>query len=349
MKEIAETITEWMAGGQERIAIATVITTWGSAPRRPGAKMAVNGDGQMVGSVSGGCVEGAVVEAASETLGSGKPQLLHFGVADETAWQVGLACGGSIDVFVECLDRDLFSLVGEALAGQESADIYTVIDGDEELLGQKLVVVEGASAGGNMEDTLREQVLGSKQSSAYAHVMPFGEDGRVFADPIRPAPTLVAVGGVDIAIALTKMARIAGYQTIVVDPRRAFSDADRFPHVDQLIQQWPRNAFASIKLTPDTAVALLTHDPKIDDPALELLLKSDVFYIGALGSPKTHQRRLERLEAMGFTVEETQRIHAPIGLEIGADNPQEIAVAILAEILSVRHAVPRARERISQQ
>jgi xanthine dehydrogenase accessory factor len=168
-------------------------------------------------------------------------------------------------------------------------------------------------------------------------VIALDEDTTIFVDQIRPSPTLVAVGGGEIAIVLTEMARLLGYYTVVIDPRGVFANETRFPHIDRLIQKWPRSAFAEIELTPDTAVALLTHDPKIDDPSLKVLLDRDIFYIGALGSRKTHASRLKRLKKMGFSENQTDRIHAPIGLDIGATNPQEIAVAIMSEIVAERN------------
>ena len=337
MKEIVDDVSAWLTDGRDKIVTATVLKTWGSAPRRPGAKMAIDGDGHLTGSVSGGCVEGAVIEAARQTLETGEVQLLHFGVADETAWSVGLACGGSIDIFVENLDLHSFEKVQRLISEERSGSVTTIVRGPVGILGQKAVVDATGEAASDMAPDLEERVIEAATAAKQANMIALDAETTIFVDLIQPSPTLVAVGGGEIALSLTKMARLLGYNTVVIDPRRVFASEDRFPHVDQLIQKWPRSAFAGIELTPDTAVALLTHDPKIDDPSLKILLDRDVFYIGALGSRKTHARRSKRLAEMGFSKDQIGRICAPIGLDIGAVNPQEIAVAIMAEIVAARH------------
>jgi xanthine dehydrogenase accessory factor len=349
MKEVLSDIDRWRAEGNMPIALATVIETWGSAPRKVGAKMAVRPDGAMVGSVSGGCVEGAVVEAATETLADGRPQLLEFGVADETAWEVGLACGGHIKVWVEPLDTAVYPFIRQLISNEQAGACVTILDGPDELVGRKMAFdADGRSlghlGGKELEDAARAAGQQSNQSRRVELTVDSGQltvdSGQLtgdsvaaFVDVYRPAPTLVMVGGVHIAVALTRIAQTLGYRTIVVDPRRAFGSQDRFPHVDQLIQAWPQKAFAEIKLTGDTAVALLTHDPKIDDPALHIVLKSSAFYVGALGSNKTHAKRKQRLSDHGFDTAVIDRIYGPIGLDIGADNPEEIALAVMAQIV----------------
>ena len=188
-----------------------------------------------------------------------------------------------------------------------------------------------------MDPELAERVISAAAAAQRSEIISLDPATKIFVDVIRPSPTLVAVGGGEIAIALTEMARLLGYHTVVIDPRGVFATEMRFPHIDRLIQKWPRSAFSEIALSPDTAVALLTHDPKIDDPSLKILLEEDVFYIGALGSRKTHDRRLQRLWKMGFSESQTDRIFAPIGLDIGATNPQEIALAIMSEIVAQRN------------
>lgn len=334
MKEIVKDVSTWIDAGQDQIVIATVLKTWGSAPRRPGAKMAINNEGQLSGSVSGGCVEGAVIEASRDSLETGEPQLMHFGVVDETAWGVGLACGGSIDIFVENIDIPSFEAVRRLIREERRGSIATVIRGAPEILGQKVVVDENGLVASNMAPELAEHVFKILSEVQQMGIIPLDSETNIFVDQIRPSPKLVAVGGGEIAIALTEMARLLGYSTIVIDPRKVFATEARFPHIDRLIQKWPRSAFAEIDLTPDTAVALLTHDPKIDDPSLKVLLDQDVFYLGALGSRKTHAARLKRLRNMGFSESQLDRIYAPIGLDIGATNPQEIALAIMSEIVA---------------
>ncbi|MFN2104868.1 MAG: XdhC family protein [Candidatus Promineifilaceae bacterium] len=337
MKDIVDDVEAWIEGGQNAIAVATVLKTWGSAPRRPGAKMAIDSQGRLTGSVSGGCVEGAVIEVARESLETGEARKLHFGVVDETAWSVGLACGGSIDIFVENLDLNTFEQVKRLIDEEREGKILTVISGPRQIVGQKIVVDNEGVRIGEMASELEQRMVELASTAMQTQVMDLDEETRVFVEYIRPLPTLIAVGGGEIAIALTRMANLLGYRTVVIDPRKIFASDARFPHVNKLIQKWPRSAFAEVELTPDTAVALLTHDPKIDDPSLGILLDRELFYIGALGSRKTHAKRLERLARKGFAANETSRIHAPIGLDIGAASPAEIAISIMAEIVSVRN------------
>ncbi len=338
MQEIIPAIDRWLADGRAPIALATVIQTWGSAPQRAGAKMAVNAAGEMAGSVSGGCVEGAVVEAAQQTLANGRPQLLHFGVADETAWGVGLACGGSIDVFVEPLDEAAYAFQRRLIRQNEAGAVITIIRGPGQWLGKKLLVGSDGRLQNHLSPELDSLAAPQAQNVAAAQPVQLTREIEVFVDAIRPSPTLVIVGGVHIAIPLTVYARELGYKTIVVDPRRAFASRGRFPRVDELITAWPQKAFAEIELTEDTAVALLTHDPKIDDPALEIALNSPVFYIGALGSRRTHAKRCQRLRDKGFTEAQIGRIHGPIGLNIHAVTPAEIALSIMAELVQQNRA-----------
>jgi xanthine dehydrogenase accessory factor len=336
MKEVLTDINKWQEDGDEPIALATVVQTWGSAPRKEGAKMAMRPGGEISGSVSGGCVEGAVFEEGTQVLETERPKLLHFGVADETAWEVGLACGGTIEVFVERLDTATYHFIRDLITGDKAGASITIIRGPEEKLGQKLTVSRDGNRLGTLGPELDERAIVAEKKLKGPQRVQLTEDVEVFIDTVRPAPTLIMVGGVHIAIALTSMAKTLGYRTIVIDPRRAFGSEARFPHVDQLIQAWPQKAFAGIELTPETAVTLLTHDPKIDDPALEIILPSDVFYIGALGSNKTHTKRVQRLEEMGFGEAEIGRIYGPIGMDIGASTPEEIALSIMAEIVKAQ-------------
>ncbi|MBK8905648.1 MAG: XdhC family protein [Anaerolineaceae bacterium] len=336
MKEVIDDINRWHEDNQP-VALATVVQTWGSAPRKVGAKMALTPDGRMSGSVSGGCVEGAVYEEGTAALQANQPKLLHFGVADETAWDVGLACGGTIEVFVEPLDTAVYHFMHNLIENDAAGAAITVIRGPEERLGRKLAVSRAGERLGSLGDAaLDAQAIAAEAKAVHPQRVQLNDEVEVFIDTVRPAPTLIIVGGVHIAIALTSYAKTLGYRTLVIDPRRAFGSDERFPHVDQLIQAWPDKAFAEVEVTPETAVALLTHDPKIDDPALKILLKAEPFYIGALGSNKTHNKRIERLRGYGFSDEEIGRIHGPIGLDIGAQTPEEIALSIMAEIVKAR-------------
>ncbi|MCA9875702.1 MAG: XdhC family protein, partial [Anaerolineales bacterium] len=314
MKDVINAIELWQDDGAP-VALATVVQTWGSAPRQVGAKMALTPDGRLSGSVSGGCVEGAVFDEGVEALAQQRPRLLHFGVADETAWDVGLACGGTIEVFVEPLDTAVFAFMRDLIQRDEAGAAITVIRGPEGTLGRKLAVSRAGGQVGTLGDAaLDEQAAAAAQRAVHPHREQLTDEVEVFLDVVRPAPRLVMVGGVHIAVALTSLAKTLGYHTTVVDPRRAFGSAERFPHVEELIQAWPDEAFAQVELTPETAVALLTHDPKIDDPALKIILEKPVFYVGALGSRKTHAKRVERLRSYGFSEAQIARIHGPIGL-----------------------------------
>ncbi len=340
MREVIDDITRWLIEGQGDIALATVLTTWGSAPRKAGAKMAFTAGGAAIsGSVSGGCVEGAVIEAGSEVLAGGRPRLLRFGVADETAWGVGLACGGTIEVFAERLDVAAYEAARRWIEAGTSGALLTAVAGPDEWLGRKAIVERGQPVAGPLAPALDGDTLALAETARHARRVATAGGVEVFIDPIRPAPSLVMVGGAHIAVALARLARVVGYRTVVIDPRRAFGSAARFPDVDRLVQAWPDKALADNPLTAESAVVTLSHDPKIDDPALRAALSSDAFYIGALGSRQTHAARRERLAALGFDETQLARIHAPIGLDIGAQTPEEIAVAILGQVISVQYSV----------
>ena len=340
MRDILPDLDKWRAENKS-IALATVIQTWGSSPRREGARMALTPDGNITGSVSGGCVEGAVFEAGVAVLKSNRPQLLHFGVADETAWEVGLACGGSIDIFVKPLDIEAFKPLRSTLMEEKSAVLVTVVKGSDEVLGREMLVREDGNVTGTISDKLNQQVVKLAKetlSQGESHRALLDEDVEVFVEVIAPPPTLIAVGGVHITIALMALAKTLGYRTIVVDPRSAFGNEGRFPHVDQLIQLWPEDAFQQIPITRSTAIAMLTHEPKLDDPALKIALPSSAFYVGALGSRTTQAKRRQRLLEEGLTEKQLDRLHGPIGLEIGAGTPEEIAISIMAEIVAARNS-----------
>lgn len=338
MRDILPEIGRWV-DEHKSIALATVVQTWGSSPRRPGAKMAITSDGGIAGSVSGGCVENAVIEAGLESLKTKKPRLLHFGVADETAWDVGLACGGSIDIFVQPLDTEFFQSLRSTLMDEQEAVAVTTISGPPEILGSEILVREGARAAGAAADEWDGAALklaAETLSQGTSRRARLNESAEVFLEMIPAPPTLIAVGGVHIAVALTALAKKMGYRTIIIDPRRAWGNADRFPDVDQLVQAWPDEAFRQIRVTHSTAIAMLTHDPKLDDPALKVALASPAFYVGALGSKTTQAKRRERLLNDGMTEAQLARLHAPIGLSIGAESPEEIALSIMAQVIEAQ-------------
>jgi xanthine dehydrogenase accessory factor len=340
MRDILSDLDQWDAGENKSIALATVIQTWGSSPRRAGAKMAITPDGKITGSVSGGCVEGAVFDAGVDVLKSNRPQLLHFGVADETAWEVGLACGGSIDIFVQPLDPEFFKSLRSVLVEERPAVHVTVVRGPHELMGREMLLRDDGGVTGSIQEELDAAALDLAKetlSQGESRRAMLNEDVEVFVEAILPPPTLIAVGGVHITIALMALAKTLGYWTVVVDPRSAFGNETRFPNVDRLIPLWPDEAFQQIPITGSTAIAMLTHDPKLDDPALKIALPSPAFYVGALGSKTTQAKRRQRLREDGLTEAQLNRLHGPIGLEIGAGTPEEIAMSIMAEIVAARN------------
>ena len=334
MYDILNDVGKWIDTG-ETIALATVIKTWGSSPRKAGSKMAFTLSGKITGSVSGGCVENAVIEAGMQVLKTNQPQLLHFGVADETAWEVGLACGGSIDIFVNVLHPESFQNLLTVSIDEASAVHVTVIRGAKELLRQEMLILENnvkGSLGNEWDAKVFNLAMETLVQRTSRRVM-LNDDIEIFIDAILPPPTLIVVGGVHIAIVLVSLAKTLGYRTIVIDPRKAWGNDERFPHADQLIQAWIDKAFEQIKLNPSTAITVLTHDSKIDDPAIKIALNSSAFYVGALGSKTTNAKRRERLLNNGMSEEQLSKLHAPIGLDIGAQNPEEIALAIMSEVV----------------
>lgn len=303
---------DWHRAGRGA-ALATVVETWGSAPRPVGSQLVVDREGAMEGSVSGGCVEGAVILEAQEALSDGKARLLDFGVSDDEAFAVGLACGGRIRVLVEPVGSVLDeALLAELVAarGERRAVAYVAdLEGAERRLA-------GVA---DFADRFRMDRSGVEA------------DGRTFVAIHNPPLRMVVVGAVHIAQALVPMARAAGYDVTVVDPRPAFGSAARLPDV-AISEDWPDEALAAHGLDARTCVVTLTHDPKLDDPAITAALGSEVFYLGCLGSTRTHAKRVARLEEAGFGTEAIARIHAPVGLDIGARSPAEIAISIMAEI-----------------
>ena len=335
MRDILADLTRWRSEDKS-IALATVIQTWGSSPRGVGSKMAITMDGKMTGSVSGGCVENAVVEAGIQSLKTNRPQLLHFGVTNETAWEVGLACGGSIDVFVKPLENDFFGKLLSACNNISPFVIATVIRGPDRSLGREFLIHENDRSAGWFGNGLEEQILDLSSeilSQRNTRRIALNDEVELFIETILPQPTLILIGGVHIALALASLAKTLGYRTVIIDPRKAWGNKERFPEVDQLIHAWPEDAFEEIEVTHSTAIVTLTHEPRLDDPALKIALESSAFYIGALGSKSTHAKRCERLLNDGMGESQLSRIHAPVGLDIGAQSPEEIALAIIAEVV----------------
>jgi xanthine dehydrogenase accessory factor len=263
-------------------------------------------------------------------------------VTNETAWDVGLACGGSIDVFVQRLDRDWYATLRPLINADRSSVVVTVIRGPLDLLGHELIVGDDGKVIGAIEPEIDREVLAAAQEvlctrKSQRFTLSSPEPIEIFLDVIAPSPEIITVGGVHIAIVLTQIAKVMGYRTTVIDPRGVFGTEARFPHVDRLIQAWPDEALRQIDLSCLSAVVMLTHDPKLDDPALKIVLPSEAFYIGALGSRATQEQRRQRMLAAGFRESDLARLHGPVGIDLGGQTPEEIALAVMAEIAAVRN------------
>ncbi|MEM1316150.1 MAG: XdhC/CoxI family protein [Pseudomonadota bacterium] len=310
-----------MAAGKA-VALATVVQTWGSAPRPTGSQLVISEAAEIMGSVSGGCVEGAVVAEALDALEDGACRILEYGVADEEAFAVGLACGGTIRILVEPvgIGQGPDKAMLEALAAARAARRPVAYAVNVESWARRLL--DGSEGGPQAEEAAAR--FTSDRSG-------FDAAGAWFYGVHNPPLRMIVVGAVHIAQALMPMARIAGYDAALVDPREAFGAAHRFPG-ERILHDWPDEALDALGLDARTAVVTLTHDPKLDDPAIRRALAAEVFYLGCLGSTKTHAKRVARLTEAGFDAERIARIHAPVGADIGAATPAEIAVAVLAQI-----------------
>ncbi|MDX1647309.1 MAG: XdhC/CoxI family protein [Longimicrobiales bacterium] len=343
------------------VGLATVVRTWGSAPRQAGAQMCVGASGDLVGSVSGGCVEGAVVQTIQELLESGGHEVLSFGVSDEEAWEVGLACGGQVEVLAEVVrEAPWLSEVLEARSRGDAVVIAVDLEDGARTLLRPLDGLSGHDGSGTVPTTGGSGIAPTTGGSGTAPTtggyaspelleaarLAVREDrsktwetnGRtyllqVFNPPVR----VLIVGAVHIAQPLSAMVRQAGFDVAVIDPRHAFATEARFPGTE-LLRSWPGEALEEAGVDHRTAVVTVTHDPKLDDPALQAALRSPAFYVGALGSRRTHAKRVARLREAGFSEDEIGRIHAPVGLDIGARTPGEIAASVLAEIVGVLRA-----------
>ncbi len=343
MDDVIEKLDQWRKSNQE-IAVTTVVNTWGSAPRPVGSKMITTKGGGIAGSVSAGCVEGAVIQESESVINSGIPRLIEFGVADETAWEVGLACGGKIQVFIEpgnSLDS-IYETLKSNIAGRIPFVTLSFLEGPDELINKKLLLQADGTSVGDLEilegaqssiQTAMEYLEKEKSGTV---VLPDGY--KVFIETHPLPPKLIIIGAVHLSEPLITIANSIGFDTILIDPREAFATQERFPHVDHLIQAWPQDALNDLALDKSAYIVVLTHDPKLDDPALILSLKSQARYIGALGSQRTNQKRRERLLKAGVTEDQLSRLHAPIGLDLGGRSSSEIAVSIMAEIVKVRNS-----------
>ena len=294
---------------KRRIALATVISTWGSSPRPVGGQMAIDENGEIIGSVSGGCIEGAVISEGIDSIKDGKSRIKDYGISNDMAWEVGLACGGELKVLIQPLNL-------------EDEIVYSIVDSIKK---RKVVKLKINYSNGDriIDNTINNQIsYFDKSNNEFIHI-------------IDPKPRLFIIGAVHIAQALVSLANVADYEIVLIDPRDHFATKDRFPNC-KIINEWPDEALSKFHLDSSSHLVTLTHDPKIDDLALIFCMKKNFGYIGSLGSKKTHNKRCERLLEKGFDEIELSKIHAPIGLDIKAKTPAEIATSILAEIINYR-------------
>ena len=351
MRDVVERLARWWAD-DKAAALATVVGTYRSAPRQPGAAMLVGPDGEAVGSVSGGCVEGAVYELGQEVRADGRPVLQRYGVSDDDAFAVGLTCGGIIDLFVEKVDRETFPQLGdvaEAIAKEQPVAVATVTSGPPERVGGRLVVwpdhVDGSTGSARLDGAVRDDVRGLLDAGRNA-TLHYGVDGQrrgegldVFVESFAPPPRMIVFGAIDFASAVARIGSFLGFRVTVCDARPVFATASRFPGAHEVVVEWPHRYLAAEaeagRIDGRTVLCVLTHDPKFDVPLLEVALRlPEVAYVGAMGSRRTHDDRRARLLERGLTEAELARMSSPIGLDLGARTPEETAVSIAAEMIA---------------
>jgi xanthine dehydrogenase accessory factor len=349
VRDILDPITKWWEAN-DTFGLATVVRTFSSAPREPGAAMAVSAAGEVVGSVSGGCVEGAVYELATEVTASGQPVLRRYGISDDDAFAVGLTCGGIIDIFVEPASRDRFAYLGEIAGDVQRGTpvaVATVIEGPG-IVGSRRIIWEGQrtagtlGAGDRLDAAVDDDARGML-AQGLTGVRRYGPEGErrrdelaIFVQSFAPAPRMLVFGAIDFAAAVAKAGKFLGYRVTVCDARPVFATKSRFPDADEVITDWPHRYLSGTTTDQRTVICVLTHDPKFDVPLLEVALRRPAAYIGAMGSRRTHDDRLERLREAGLTEQELARLRSPIGLDLGARTPEETAIAIAAELIQLR-------------
>jgi len=342
----------WLEG--ETVGVGTVVATFSSAPRAPGAAMLVGEDGTVVGSVSGGCVEGAVYELAQQVVADREPVLQRYGVSDDDAFSVGLTCGGIIDIYVERVDRDTFPELGDVVdsvhRGEPVAVVTTIEHVDPQRRGRHMIVWPDRTAGSLGTERIDDAVVDDARgllAGGRTGTLHYGLEGErrgegmsVFVNSFEPQPRMLVFGAIDFAAAMARMGAYLGYQVTVCDARPVFATASRFPDADEVVVDWPHRYLKAEaeagRIDRRTAIAVLTHDPKFDVPLLEVALRLEVGYVGAMGSRRTHDDRLARLREAGLTEEELSRLSSPIGLDLGARTPEETAVSIAAEMIALR-------------
>lgn len=351
MREVlGELLAAYRAG--EPVAMATVVRTWKSAPRPAGASMLVTTGQEAVGSVSGGCVEGALFDLGLEILSDGQPRHETYGISDDEAFGVGLTCGGIIEIFAERVDRHSWPElegIAASIEAQEPIAIATIVttpDENNERLGRHLVIrpdrTEGSLGTERLDHTVREDALGllAAGTTGFLRYGPegerLGEGLDVFVASYAPPAQMFIFGAIDFSAALVRVGKVLGYRVTVCDARPVFATKKRFPEADEVVVDWPHRWLEKQHVDQRTVIAVLTHDPKFDVPALQVALASKAGYIGAMGSRRTHENRLERLREAGVPEEQFKRLHSPIGLDLGARTPEETAISIAAEIVQDR-------------
>jgi xanthine dehydrogenase accessory factor len=367
VRDILSKVAKWWEAG-ETFGLATVVRTFRSAPRDPGAALAVlsSGDNEVIGSVSGGCVEGAVYELSIDVCQDGSPVLQTYGVSDDDAFAVGLTCGGILDIFVERISKESFPELGEIAAAVERGEpvaVATVIGGPGQAGARRVIWAgdaQGRSGGDADEGTWHSGASGTLGSGSRldaavdddvrgmlaqgltgirrygAHGERRGDELSVFVNSFAPPPRMLVFGAIDFAAAVARVGKFLGYHVTVCDARKVFATASRFPDADEVIVEWPHRFLAGTSIDSRTVICVLTHDPKFDVPLLEVALRTPAGYIGAMGSRRTHDDRLARLREVGLTEDELARLRSPIGLDLGARTPEETAVSIAAELIQLR-------------
>ncbi len=372
MRDILSKVTKWWEAG-DTIGLATVVRTFRSAPRDPGAALAVSADGEVIGSVSGGCVEGAVYELSLEVCETGHPVLQTYGVSDDDAFAVGLTCGGILDVFVEPIDRVRFPELGEIAAAVERGEpvaVATVIAGPGQVGARRVIWAgDGSARAGSAAGEAGQRATGEgwhvgasgtlgsgarldaavdddargMLAQGLTGIRRYGEHGErrgdalsVFVNSFAPPPRMLVFGAIDFAAAVARVGKFLGYHVTVCDARKVFATPARFPDADEVVVEWPHRFLAGTSVDARTVICVLTHDPKFDVPLLEVALRTPAGYIGAMGSRRTHDDRLARLREVGLTDDELARLRSPIGLDLGARTPEETAISIAAELIQLR-------------
>jgi xanthine dehydrogenase accessory factor len=365
VRDILNKVTKWWDAG-ETFGLATVVRTFRSAPRDPGAALAVSADGEVVGSVSGGCVEGAVYELSIDVSQTGEPVLQTYGVSDDDAFAVGLTCGGILDIFVERVNQAQFPELGDIAAAVERGEpvaVATVIGGPGQVGARRVIWGRAGSDPGDpgaAEDSWHTGASGTLGSGARldaavdddvrgmlaqgltgirrygSHGERRGDELSVFVNSFAPPPRMLVFGAIDFAAAVARVGKFLGYRVTVCDARQVFATKSRFPDADEVIVEWPHRFLAGTGVDSRTVICVLTHDPKFDVPLLEVALRTPAGYIGAMGSRRTHEDRLARLREVGLTENELARLRSPIGLDLGARTPEETAVSIAAELIQLR-------------